>query len=167
MRRRYLLGSLPLLALARPALADVVWPALIVESRILSWWVIGFGLIVEFFFVRWLFSLPWSRAALATVTANAVSAILGIPLIPLSGIIWELFPGSIYMALLKWGTFNPITWTATFLLSCLITTAIEALVYKKAFRLTVRRREFSWLFVANAISVGAAFVSLWFHPPRF
>ena len=144
--------------------ADVVWPALFLEIRLFSWWAIAVGLVAEYLFVRWLFQLPIQRAAMATVTANGISSIAGILLIPLAGIIWELFPGSIYMYALKWGTFNPVTWTATFMLACLVNTGIETIVYKKAFRLQVRRREFWWIFIANAVSVGVAFVTLFMVP---
>jgi hypothetical protein len=49
-------------------------------------------------------------------------------------------------------------------LACLITTAIEALVYRYGFKFLVRRREFIWLTVANALSVGVAFASLFIFP---
>lgn len=146
------------------AVADVVWPALFLEIRLFSWWAIAVGLVAEYLFVRWLFQLPIQRAAIATVAANGASSIAGVLLIPLAGIIWEFFPGSIYMYALKWGTFNPITWAATFMLACLVNTGIETLVYKKGFKLQVRRREFWWIFIANAVSVGVAFVTLFMVP---
>jgi hypothetical protein len=146
------------------ASADVVWPALFLETRLFSWWAIAIGLVAEYLFVRWLFRLSIRRAVVATVVANGISAIVGIPLIPLAGLAWEFFPGSIYMQVLNWGTFNPITWAATFVLACLINTGIEALVYKKGFKLKVGRREFWWIFVANAISVGLAFITLFVVP---
>ena len=66
--------------------------------------------------------------------------------------------------LLKWGTFNPVTWGATFILACLINTAIEALVYKNGFEFPFNRRAFFWIFIANAVSVGVAFVTLFISP---
>lgn len=153
-----------LLLASSGAVADVVWPALFLETRLFSWWAIAVGLVAEYLFVRWLFQLSIRRAAIATVVANAASSIAGVLLIPLAGIIWELFPGSIYMYALKWGTFNPITWAATFMLACLVNTGIETLVYKKGFKLQVLRREFWWIFVANAVSVGVAFVTLFMVP---
>jgi hypothetical protein len=152
--------------IALPATADMVWPALYLETRIFTWWTIGVGLLVEFFFVRRLFDLNVRKAAIATATANAVSAVLGVPLIPIAGIIWELFPGSLYMGPLNWGTFNPITWGATFLLACFVTSVIEALVYKHGFKYRVSRRTFGWLILANSISVGVAFASLFVFPVR-
>jgi hypothetical protein len=160
---RILLG-VALGAAVLPATADVVWPALYLETRLFTWWTIGLGLLVEFFIVRWLFALPIGKAAIATVVANAVTAIAGVPLIPLAGIIWEFFPGMLYTGPLHWGTFNPITWVATFLLACLVTTAIEALVYRYGFKLRVGLREFVWLTIANSLSVGVAFASLFIFP---
>lgn len=152
--------------LAMPALAhaDVVWPALYLETRLFSWWAISIGLVAEFFFVKWLFVLPTKRAAFVTTIANAVSSAAGILLIPIAGILWEFFPGLIYMKLLHWGTFNPVTWTATFVLACLVNTVIECLVYRKSFKLSIRRREFGWVFIANAVSVAVAFGSLFVAP---
>ena len=152
------------LAVSCGALADVVWPALYLETRLFSWWAIGTGLVAEYLVVRWLFQLSIQRAAVATLSANATSAVLGVVLIPLAGIIWEIFPGLIYNRLLNWGTFNPVTWAATFALACLVNTGIEALVYKKGFRLAVRRREFWWIFLANAVSVALAFATLFIVP---
>jgi hypothetical protein len=95
---------------ALPATAGMVWPALYLETRIFTWWTIGLGLLIEFFFVRWLFALSVRKAVIATTVANGVSALVGVPLIPLAGIVWEFFPEMIYMGPLHLGTFNPITW---------------------------------------------------------
>ena len=141
-----------------------MWPALYLETRLFSWWSIGVGLVAEYAFVRWLFKLTFKRAVVATFVANAASSIAGLLLIPLVGIAWELFPGSVYMKVLGWGTFNPITWIATFFLACLVNTAIESLVYKRGFKLPMRRREFWWIYVANSVSVGLAFGSLFMYP---
>lgn len=101
---------------------------------------------------------------MAIVGANAASALVGVPLIPIAGIAWEFFPGMVYMGLLGWGTFNPITWGATFILACLVNAAIESLVLNRGFKLPLRRQEFFWLVAANSLSVGAAFASLFIVP---
>ena len=160
---RLVLAAL-LLFVPLAAIADVVWPALYLETRLFSWWAIGVGLVAEYLFVRWLFQQSIQRSVVTTVAANSVSSVAGILLIPIAGILWEFFPGSIYMHLLKWGTFNPITWAATFVLACLVNTGIEGLVYKQGFKLQFRRREFFWIFIANAVSVGLAFVTLFIVP---
>ena len=146
------------------AIADVVWPALYLETRLFSWWAIGVGLLAEYLFVRWLFQQSIQRSVGATVAAKTISSVVGVLLIPIAGILWEIFPGSIYMHLLKWGTFNPITWTATFVLACLINAGIESLVYRNIFKLLVQRQELFWIFIANAVSVGLAFVTLFVVP---
>lgn len=94
----------------QPVWANVVWPALYVQTRLSSGWAIGLGLVIECAFVRWLFGLTVQRTALAVFCANLVSALLGMVLLPLAGIVWELFPASVYNWLLGWGTFNPLTW---------------------------------------------------------
>lgn len=155
---------------AMPALAwaNMVWPALYLETRLFTGWAITLGLVVEYLFIRHLFRLsPW-RALQADLAANAVSALAGVVLIPLGGVAWELFPGALYMWALDWGTFNPITWAGTFLLACLINASLEGAVYKRAFKVALpfRSRQFGGLVLANAVSVGAALASLWVVPVR-
>lgn len=148
------------------AYANAVWPALILESRLFSWWAIGLGLLVEFFFIKWLFSLSPKKAALATISANAVSSVAGVILIPMAGIGWELLPGLAMDWAFGWGTFNPVTWSATFIMGCLINGLVEGAVYKKWFapEFRFKSKAFLWLLVANSLSVGAAFVSMWISP---
>jgi hypothetical protein len=153
-----------LLCLPLPAFADVVWPTLYLEERLFTWWAIGLGLLIEFFFVRWLFALPAPKAALATAAANGVSALAGVVLIPLVGFLWDIFPELLLYPLFDMGSFNPFTWASSFILACLVTTGIEANVYKYGFKFVVRRQEFYWLLLANALSVAVAFASLFIVP---
>jgi len=106
------------------------------------------------------------KAAIAAVSANAVSSIAGIILIPLAIIAWELFPGSVINWAFSWGTFNPVIWAATFFLGCSVNGILEGAVYKKWFvpGFSFKSKAFRWLLAANALSVGAAFVSLWLKP---
>ncbi len=164
---RKLLALAALMLIAIPASADVVWPALALEGRILTWWSIVIGLIIEFLIIRWIFSITTKRAAIATLSANAVSTILGIPLIPIWGIGIEFFPGWVLYHIANWGTFNPVSWLLTYLGASFVNTIIEAWVYRRAFKLEVRRREFWWIFIANALSVGIAFGSIFVSPPTF
>ncbi len=149
-------------------MADMVWPALYLETRIFSWWAILTGILVEYFFVLRIFALSPRQAVIADVSANAVSSFLGLLLIPLSGLLWELFPGSVYMWALNWGTFNPMTWIGAFLLASLINAWVEGLVYIKLFKveLSYSSRRFGWLVVANMISVGIAWASFLVAPAR-
>lgn len=65
---------------------------------------------------------------------------------------------------MNWGTFNPVTWTVTFIFAFLINALLENLVLKLFFKLPFTRRTFGWLAVANAISVSFAYISLWVKP---
>jgi hypothetical protein len=148
-------------------LADMIWPALFVEGRLLSSIVIGVGLVIEFFFV-WRFtgrSVWWSIGA--DLAMNTASTLLGIILIPVAGIIWEFFPGMLLYDWFKMGTFNPLTWSATFVIAVVINAAVETFVVAKLLRQPMGRRGFGWLCVANACSVGLAYASFWVYPiPR-
>jgi hypothetical protein len=146
--------------------ADVVWPALFLEQRLFSWWAIGLGLFVEFFFVRRLTTLSFRMCIVADLSMNAGSALLGAFLIPLAGIGWELFPGTLIYKVFNVGTFNPGTWLATFLFSVLINGVLEWLVLRFAFRQKIGRKGFWWLCFANSLSVGLAFGSLFVRPPQ-
>ena len=150
-----------------PFFADVVWPALLLEGRILTWWAILIGLIVEYFVVRGITNLSFSRAAFADVAMNAGSAILGILLIPIAGIIWEIFPGMIIYKVFNIGTFNLGTWIATILMAAAINTFIERFVLRKVFKQpVVGKRGFWLLFAGNAISISIAFASIIYKPPQ-
>jgi len=147
-------------------LADVVWPALFLAGRLMAWWAIGLGLLVELFFVRFLTGFSWLKSTLADVGMNAASSLLGLFLIPLAGLAWESFPGIMLYRVFNIGTFNPGTWTATFLFAVLINAAIEATVLRHGFKQKPFKRLFGWLVLANAISVGIAMASLFKYPPR-
>jgi hypothetical protein len=155
-----------LLAIPAIARANIVWPALYLEERLFSWWAISVGLVIEYLFVRRLFGLTPGCAAVADLSANAVSAVVGVVLIPVGGIAWELFPAPIYNWALGWGTFNSITWVGTFFLACVINALLESFVYKKAFKLDlkIKSKKFWWIVLGNAFSVGVALGSLWIVP---
>jgi len=149
-----------------PIFADMVWPALLLEGRILTWWAILAGLFVEYFFVRGITDLSFSRAGLADIAMNAASTLLGILLIPIAGIIWEFFPGIIIYKIFDIGTFNPGTWLATILMAAFLNTFIERFVLRKFFKQpVVGKRGFWLLFAGNAISVAIAFGSILYRPP--
>lgn len=156
------------LVLPVSAYANVVWPALYLETRLFSWWAITIGLVVEYLFVRKLLPATPKQAIYATAAANAISAVLGIVLIPLAGIAWEVFPGLLFYYLLHMGTFNPITWGATFIIACIVNVVVEGFAYKKLFKLgfLFKSRLFFWFMLANAASVGAAMASLVVIPVR-
>lgn len=159
--------SLTGLLLPTAAYADVVWPALMLEPRLLSIPVIVSGLLVEAAMLRFGFQMPWTRAASLSLTVNAISTVAGIIAIPAAGIVWEFFPGTVLYQLLKMGTFNPLTWTATFLLATLVTTAIEVACLRGIFGVPATRRTWALWSLANAASVGLAFSSLFITDDAF
>jgi hypothetical protein len=151
----------------RLIIADAVWPAILLEGRILTWWAILAGLVVEYLFVLRIGNLPPLRAALADLAMNAASTMLGIVLIPLFGLLWEFFPGLVMYKMFRIGTFNPATWTATIVMAAAINTFVERYVLRRFYRQPCAgKRGFLLLFFANAISVGLAFGSLMFYPPK-
>jgi hypothetical protein len=147
-------------------IANVVWPALWLEARLLSWWIILFGLAVELPFVRFLTGFSWQRASIADLAMNAASTIVGIVLIPISGIAWEYAADFTVYRYWKVGTFNPVAWAATFLLAVALNAIIEQSVLRWGFRQWMGARGFAWLSVANALSVGLALWSIFHNPPR-
>ena len=165
-QKRTWLALSALLLVAAPARADVVWPALFLEARLVTWWAVTTGLVVEYLFVRKLFGFGTGKAILVDVCMNAASTLLGILLIPIAGIAWEYFPGILLYTAFDVGTFNPITWIATFLLAVAINAGLESLVIRWAFKTRVGRRGFWGLFLANAVSVGVAFGSLFMVEPQ-
>jgi hypothetical protein len=146
-------------------IADMVWPALFLAERMAAWWGIGLGLLVELFFVRFLTGFSWLKSALVDIAMNAASSLLGLFLIPITGVVWEFSVGRILWHF-HIGTFNPGTWTVTFVFAALINAALEASVLRYAFRQRPFKRLFLWLALANAISVAIAFISLFRNPPQ-
>ena len=97
---------------------------------------------------------------------NFASTLLGILLIPIAGLAWEFFPGSVLYRIFDVGTFNPGTWVMTFLFAVAINAALESLVIRWAFKTKLGKRGFWGLVVANAVSVGLAFGSLFVLWPQ-
>lgn len=149
-----------------PILANLVWPALYLTSRMFAVWPIAAGLLVELFFVRYATNLRGARCLAADIAMNLASAALGLLLIPLSGIIWELLAGITIHPLFNVGTFNPATWGATVLLAAGVNSLVEGLVLQNGFKQKLGRRGFWLLFAANLVSVSIAFVSIIIHPPH-
>lgn len=147
-----------------PVLADFVWAALILEGWLLAIPIILAGLVIEYFFVKKLTGFSVMRSILADVTMNAASLLLGIILIPLAGFVWEISVGSLlWESNNQIGSFHPINLVATFILAVLINTVIENFILRKIFKLEKNKESFSRLYLANALSVGVAFVGLWFY----
>jgi hypothetical protein len=149
-------------------LADVVWPSLVLEGRLLSVLPISVGLVAEWFALFFGgFGLSWKKAVVVDVVMNAASSAVGIVLIPALGLVWEFGPGLLINRAFNVGTFNPASWAATFLFTAAASTLIESAVVKWGFKISIGWRRFCVLCVANVVSTGIAFASLWMHPPQF
>jgi hypothetical protein len=144
-----------LLAVTQTILANIVWPALYLIGRLLSIWVISLSLLVEFFFVWKLLRLGAKRAILADVTMNLASAVLGLILIGFLGLVVILPFRS---------TFGMDAWIATFIVAVLVNACVESLVVSKWFKSNFAKRDFWLLVIANTLTMGIAFGSLYFFP---
>jgi hypothetical protein len=111
-----------------------------------------------------LVGFPSRKAINVDVVMNLMSALVGVLLIPISGIVWEIFLGVILQRIFKLGTFNPLTWVATFALAVLITTLIEGLVVERLFKKSRTTKLYLMIGLGNALSVGAAFATLYIWP---
>jgi hypothetical protein len=160
VRARDLYVALTVLGVAFAANADVVWPALFMETRLVSVWIIALGLVIEWPVIRYLTRRPWWPSLGVTVVINAASMLLGLLLIPLAGILWEVGPGLLMYRLLNVGTFNPVTWTATVVLAALISASVEMLALRWPFKHRIGRRGFGVLTLANLASTAVAAGSL-------
>ena len=146
------------------ARADVVWPALFVETRLLSIWMVLLGLAIEWPVIRYLTRRTWWASLGITIFVNTASTLCGIVLIPLAGIIWEAGPGLLMYRVLDVGTFNPLTWSATVVLAALVSAAVEGLALRWPFKHRIDRRAFALLWLANLASTGVAATSLVIWP---
>ena len=163
-RSARLLGVACALVGSTAAYADVVWPALYLENRLVSLWSILAGLVVEYVVLIWWVRMSPTRAVFADVTMNLASAAVGFVVIPAAGLAWEVFPGSVIYRVFNVGTFNPITWAATCLIAAVVNTAVESTILRVGFKVPFARRVLLALLVANALSVGIAMVSLSLAP---
>ena len=137
-----------------PAKADIVWPSLYIAKGMLSLKVIILGLIIETLFVKYFTETDWKKASLITILMNLITTVLGVVLIPLSGLCSELVFDFVFHAYDKFGlgTFHWSHWLVSYLLVISINTCIEGLFLKLILKLKLKQI-FRWLFAANAISV--------------
>ena len=131
-----------------------------------SAWIIGAGLVIEFFFILWLTKASIPRACLMTLAMNVVSTIVGIFGIPLSGLAWEFVAAVTVMPIFGWGTFNPVTWFASCVLAALLNALVETGSLRLVFKTTWSKRIFWWLVVVNLVTVGISMASIMMQPPE-
>jgi hypothetical protein len=99
--------------------SDIIWPALVLEQRLFSFWAIGFGLAVELAILYWVTTLDFPRCILADLRMNAVSAGLGLFLIPLFGMAFDFTTGG---------------WIGTLLLAVFVNAFLETIVLVVVFK---------------------------------
>ena len=147
-------------------LANVVWPALYILSRYYTWWAIVFGLLVECFALRFISTTNTNKAVLAVVTANLVTAVVGYFALPWITFGWEFALGYTVYQLLDVGTFNPFGWITSVLLISALTAFPELLIIRQVFKIELRKNAWLFWWIANAISVLLAFITVLIWPVR-
>jgi hypothetical protein len=61
-----------------PRIADIVFPEVMFERRLLAWWVIAFGLLVQLPFVRLLTGFGLKKCITADLVMNVLSTLPGL-----------------------------------------------------------------------------------------
>ena len=149
--KKVLLFLLLIIIFATPAYADIVWPSLYIACGMLSIKVIIAGLLIELLFVKFFAHINWIKASVTTFIMNSITCVLGMILIPVSGIFIELIS--------PFSTFHWSHWLLSYLSVILINTSIEGLVVKISLKQNFKS-VFWWLFMANVLSV---LVCILFH----
>ena len=127
--------------------ANVVWPSLYILEGMLSWYVILLGFVVEIIFVKYFLKETYLKSVLIAFIMNLISTVLGLILIPLSGLV-----GEILLIPFGTGTFHFTHWLLSYILAILINVVIEGLTVKFIFKNKFKKL-FWWLFMENAVSI--------------
>ena len=144
--RKYFLILL-LIVLPLSARANMIWPSIYIAEQYYTWYVIAIGLLIEFFAAKRFLNASWGKSALIVVSINLISALLGIFLIPISGITVEFMTlpfGS--------GTIDLSHWILDYAAAVLCNVIVEGLALKWIFKYSFLQNLW-WLLCANAISV--------------
>lgn len=137
--------SICLMLMPVTASANMVWPSLYIVKGLNSWYIILCGLITEFVFIKIFAKQTWLKAAVISFVMNVISALAGLILIPVSGIIGELI-----LLPFGGGTFALSHWILSYILAVFSNVMLEGLSIRYIFKL---KKVFWWLLLANAISV--------------
>ncbi|MDR2425486.1 MAG: hypothetical protein LBD59_12360 [Prevotellaceae bacterium] len=132
---------------ATPVYANVIWPSLYIISGMMSWWIIAAGLIIEFIFIKIFTKDSYIKSVIMDITINTISSLVGIVVIPLTGILIEL----IYI-LFDIGGWNILHWILGYLFTVFCNAAIESLALTLIFK-KIYKKVFWWMFCANIFSV--------------
>jgi len=136
--------------------ADVIWPSVYIVSGRFSIPVIISGLLIEIGFVKYFTKVGWIKTIVVTTVMNAISATVGVILILITGLVAAVFACFIS----KTWTFH---WLVSYVAAILTNTILEGAIIRLMLKLSLSKN-FRWLFVANAISVGICAVYLYLFP---
>ena len=139
------------------AKANIVWPSVYIAEGMRSWYVILIGFVIEIIFVKNFLKPSYLKSALIAFIMNLTSTVLGIVIIPFSGLIGEFM-----MIPFGTATFHLTHWLMSYIFAVISNVLIEGIVVKFIFKFSFKKM-FWWLFVANAISV---IVCILFHGIR-
>lgn len=165
--KKHLIALLFIFSFPTISYANLVWPALYLSARMRDLefiWVVGLGLIVEYFFYKKIAENNIKRALKMLFSANVISTICGIILIPISGIIWELISTPIRM-IFDVGTFYPAAWIGTILFAAAANLLIEGFTVKILFKCQLTSSRLKFLYLANVLSISIIALTLLYHMP--
>ena len=134
-----------LLCVSSAAHANSAWPALYLFAHgIYVWWVIAFGLAIEWLAIKWLFRLSNIRTTAVDIAANATSALFGVAvlLVPpfIHGIFYKIVP--------------------TLVLAIVVNLIVETAVMRFGFKLPVTKRAAAVILAANTVTVLLALIPM-------
>ena len=129
------------------AKANMIWPSIYIVQQYYAWYIILSGLIIEIFAAKKFLKIGWKMAIWEMFVANLISALIGLLLIPISGIMVEVLTLPFNV-----GTFDLSHWILDYIFVVLANTCVEGLSLKWIFKHPFKSN-FWWLFCANLISV--------------
>lgn len=127
--------------------ANIVWPSLYIAEGMRSWYVIFIALLIEITFVKYFLKQSYLKSGFIAFVMNLASTVLGIIVIPLSGLV-----GEVLMLPFDTGTFHFTHWIMSYIFAILSNVLIEGVTVKFIFKYKFKKI-LSWLCVTNAISV--------------
>lgn len=154
------------LVFSTPALANVVWPGLVLAPRLL-FWAVPAGIALETLFLVQARRMKPRAALIPIAIVNALSALIGGLGVAVGGLAWELTGGALLYKMLGVGTFNWFTWLITLGIAAALSYQIEVVALQRLFRITLSKRE-RWAFLAaNAATTAIALGSFALIAPKF
>jgi hypothetical protein len=152
--------------LATSAVANAIWPALFVASRLVTWYVILASLAIEAGILLYLLRRSVPTIIAMTLAMNLASVVLGGAALLAAGVATHIVPQLVLPRQFQPELFGAFGWTATLLFSVVINTAVEGAVLALGFGVKLSARVVCWLALANGLSVSLALLSLSLSPPH-